>query len=109
MRRYVASYWAIAAAPPLTLLYYILQGWFAPTLSSAYVPPFGVLLSILVVYVGGGTVATAVSRYRSQTATLRRALIQGFAWMPASVIFFTGLSFHVSKDTRALDERSSQS
>jgi len=36
-----------------------------------------------------------VSRYRSQSATLRTALWQGFSNAPVAILFFTGLSFHV--------------
>ncbi|GAA5990322.1 hypothetical protein JCM10908_007317 [Rhodotorula pacifica] len=93
---YVASYWAIAVAPPLSLLYYCLQGWFAPVLSKAFFPSFGTLVAVIVVYVGGGTFATMISRYRSQSAPLRTCLRQGVVWLPASITFFTGLSFHVT-------------
>ncbi|GAA5823328.1 hypothetical protein JCM11251_007569 [Rhodosporidiobolus azoricus] len=92
---YIASYWAIAVAPPLTLAYYLLDGWFAFELSAAFTPSFGTLISVIVVFVGGGTVATISSRYRSQAAPLRRALIEGVTNIPFGVLFFSGLPLSV--------------
>ncbi|GAA6010580.1 hypothetical protein JCM10207_007748 [Rhodosporidiobolus poonsookiae] len=92
---YVASYWAIGVAPPMTLAFYALQGFFAPELSLAFVPAFGTLLGVIVVFSGGGTFATVISRYRSQSAPLRIALKEGMMWLPYSVVFFSGIPFHV--------------
>jgi hypothetical protein len=90
---YVASYWAIGCAPPLTLAYYLLEGWFASEMSMAFRPPFGIFLSVLVVFTGGGTFATISSRYRSQAAPLRTAIKEGVMWVPMGAIFFSGSSF----------------
>ncbi|KPV73979.1 uncharacterized protein RHOBADRAFT_45272 [Rhodotorula graminis WP1] len=92
---YIASYWALAVACPMVLAFYFLEGEFIWDMSGAFRPAFSTLVSIIVVFAGGSTCATAVSRYRSQNATLRTALWQGFSNAPAAVLFFTGLSFHV--------------
>ncbi|GAA5994923.1 glycosyltransferase family 2 protein [Rhodotorula paludigena] len=92
---YIASYWAIAVAPPLSVLYYFLGGEFAWTLSGAFLPAFGTLLSVIIVFSGGGTIAIISSRYRSQAATLWRATKEGFGALPYAITFFTGISFHV--------------
>ncbi|GAA6031495.1 hypothetical protein JCM8097_006483 [Rhodosporidiobolus ruineniae] len=92
---YVASYWSIGCAPPLTLAYYLLQGWFAEELSLAFTPSFGTLLSVMVVFAGGGMFATISSRYRSQAAPLRTAIKEGVMWLPYGFVFFSGLPYHV--------------
>ncbi|GAA5856984.1 hypothetical protein JCM8547_008495 [Rhodosporidiobolus lusitaniae] len=92
---YIASYWAIAVAPPLTLVYYLLEGWFTWELSGAFRPAFGTLLSVIVVFAGGGTVATISSRYRSQSASLKTAAKEGALYIIPSIMFFSGLPFHV--------------
>ncbi|GAA5856990.1 hypothetical protein JCM8547_008499 [Rhodosporidiobolus lusitaniae] len=92
---YVASYWAIACAAPLTLTNYLLDGWLYSELSAAFFPNFKVWVAVMVVFTAGGTTATVTSRYRSQAGTLRVAAFEGLYNIVPAVIFFTGLSFHV--------------
>ncbi|GAA5859429.1 hypothetical protein JCM8547_006817, partial [Rhodosporidiobolus lusitaniae] len=92
---YVASYWAIACAPPLTLANYICDGWFGSELSAAFMPNFKVWIAVMVVFSAGGTIATMFSRYRSQAATLRVAVFEGLFNIIPAVIFFSGIAFHV--------------
>ncbi|GAA5893649.1 hypothetical protein JCM6882_007869 [Rhodosporidiobolus microsporus] len=92
---YIASYWAIAVAPPMTLAYYLLSGWFAFELSAAFTPSFGTLISVIVVFAGGGTAATISSRYRSQAVPLRTALVEGITNIPYGFLFFSGLPLSV--------------
>ncbi|GAA6048892.1 hypothetical protein JCM3770_007107 [Rhodotorula araucariae] len=92
---YIASYWAISVAPPLVIAFWFVQGEFAWDVSGAFRPAWETLLSIIVVFAGGSTIATVSSRYRSQSATLKTALWQGVSNIPAAIVFFTGLSFHV--------------
>ncbi|GAA5823335.1 hypothetical protein JCM11251_007571 [Rhodosporidiobolus azoricus] len=92
---YIASYWAIAVAPPLTLAYYLLSGWLAFELSAAFTPSFGTLISVMIVFAGGGTLATISSRYRSQACGLRQALVEGIWGLPYGFLFFSGLPFSI--------------
>ncbi|GAA6024995.1 hypothetical protein JCM10207_002107 [Rhodosporidiobolus poonsookiae] len=92
---YLASYYSIAVAPPLNLAYYCCQSWFSPELSTAFMAPFGTWLGVIVVFSGGGMVATVLSRYRSQSAPLFRALKDAVVWLPYLVLFFAGVQFHV--------------
>ncbi|GAA5902502.1 hypothetical protein JCM6882_002769 [Rhodosporidiobolus microsporus] len=92
---YIASYWAIAVAPPMTLAYYLLSGWLAFELSAAFTPSFGTLISVIVVFAGGGTAATISSRYRSQAVPLRQALVEGITNIPYGFLFFSGLPLSV--------------
>ncbi|GAA5885467.1 hypothetical protein JCM6882_009630 [Rhodosporidiobolus microsporus] len=92
---YIASYWAIAVAPPTALAFYLLAGWLAFELSSAFRPAYGIFLSVLIVFAGGGTAATIMTRYRSQATTFRTALKEGVCNLPYGIIFFSGLAFSV--------------
>jgi hypothetical protein len=53
----VFSYWAIAIAPPLTLVYWFLQGNFQWQLNSAFQPSFNIFLAVLVIYVRTALIA----------------------------------------------------
>lgn len=64
-------------------------------MAMAFQPSFGIFLSVLVVFTGGGTIAIIMSRYRSQSATFRQAVKEGVCNIPLGVIFFSGLAFHV--------------
>ncbi|GAA5852955.1 hypothetical protein JCM8547_004747 [Rhodosporidiobolus lusitaniae] len=92
---YIASYWAIAIAPPMTLVYYFLAGEFIFELNSAFLTSFEVWIACLVTYTGCGTLAIAVSRYRSQATSLWQASVQAITYLIPSCLFFSGLSWHV--------------
>ncbi|GAA6034551.1 hypothetical protein JCM8097_005388 [Rhodosporidiobolus ruineniae] len=92
---YIFSYWAIAVAPPLTLAYWFLQGNFSWVMNSAFQPSWRIWIAVLVLFTGCGTVAIAVSRYRSQSETMFTSAKEGLLSIVPSVIFFSGLSFHV--------------
>lgn len=70
---YMCSYFAIGTALPLSLLNYILVGWFADSLDHAYVTSWSIFLSLLIVFNGLSHVSLAVS-YKS----LRCPTLMGF-------------------------------
>lgn len=92
---YIFSYYAIAAALPLTTSLYLLQGWFYPVLDPVFLAPFQTWIAIIVVYVAGGNVGMSVARYRAKNSGLLRALFEHFIWVPFMVVFFGGMSSHV--------------
>lgn len=55
-----------------------------------------VFLGLLVVFSLAGNFCLAVVRYRLGEKSLLGALVENFKWMPLFVIFFGGLSFHLS-------------
>lgn len=92
---YIFSYYAIGSALPLTVALFLVQGWFAPTLDGAYLPPFNVFVAVVVVFSGLGNVANIIAKFRAQRYTFFEALKEHIIWLPFMVVFFSGLSYHV--------------
>ncbi|BGP17075.1 hypothetical protein JCM10213_006895 [Rhodosporidiobolus nylandii] len=92
---HVFSYWAIACAPPLSLAFWWIGGQYTWQMNSAYQSSFHVFVAVLVLYSCGGTISIVVSRYRSQEATIWRAVKEAALSILPSFLFFSGLSFHV--------------
>ncbi|KAL7413266.1 glycosyl transferase family group 2-domain-containing protein [Mrakia frigida] len=93
---YMMSYYAIGVAWPLSILNFALYGLFIPTLDLAYVPAWNITLGLLVVFSAASSVSFSVLRFRSGDCGILRALFEQFMWLPFFLIFFGGLSFHVS-------------
>ncbi|KAJ1329598.1 glycosyl transferase-like protein [Microdochium nivale] len=93
---YIASYYAIASSFPLTVLNYFLIGWLVDDLDKFYLGSFNVLLSVVFVFNGLGTVSRAILLYRIGEKSFLRALFEELAWTPMFVVFFGGLSFHLN-------------
>ncbi|KXJ93222.1 glycosyl transferase family group 2-domain-containing protein [Microdochium bolleyi] len=93
---YIASYYAIASSFPLTIANYFLIGWFVDDLDKFYLGSFNVLLSVVFVFNGLGTVCRAILLYRTGEKPFLRALFEELAWTPMFVVFFGGLSFHLN-------------
>ncbi|KAK0636223.1 putative glycosyltransferase family 2 protein [Bombardia bombarda] len=93
---YMCSYFALASSLMLTMLNYLLVGWFADTLDHAYMSSWQVFVSLIVVFNIMGHVALATIRYRTGERSLLGSLCENFKWTPMLTVFFGGLSFHVS-------------
>ncbi|KAM0754659.1 hypothetical protein T439DRAFT_284745 [Meredithblackwellia eburnea MCA 4105] len=93
---YVASYWAIAAAAPLLVALYVVQGLFWDEIDlNAFVLPFSNIIGCLIFFTAGSTFGLIAARYRSQDADLLTCLKQHLCWTPFLAFFFGGLSWHV--------------
>ncbi|CDR88141.1 uncharacterized protein SPSC_03727 [Sporisorium scitamineum] len=92
---YIFSYWGIAVSLPLTVGLYFLQGWFMPVLELAFLPPFSVWLSVMVVFFIGGNVANTIAKYRAKVDGLWNLAKDHMKWAGFLFIFFGGLSYHV--------------
>jgi len=92
---YIATYYALAFGLPLTLLNYLLVGWYNGYLDKFYMESWKIFVGLVVVFSGLGNVCLAVLRYRLGEKTLITALIENFKWMPMFAIFFGGISFHL--------------
>jgi hypothetical protein len=92
---YIATYYALACGLPLTLLNYLLIGWFAGEIDKFYIESWKIFVVILIVFSGMGNVCLAVLRYRLGEKSLLGALVENFKWMPMFAIFFGGVSFHL--------------
>lgn len=94
---YVGTYFAIGAAWILTVANYFLIGWFNGYLDQYYVDSFKVYFGIVVVFQALGTVSLAVIRYRTESKSLVRSLIENFTWLLLLTTFLGGISLHVSQ------------
>lgn len=56
-----------------------------------------VFLSLVVVFSLMGNVCLAVIRYRLSEKSLWASLVENFKWMPMMAVFFSGISFHLSR------------
>ncbi len=67
---YIGTYYAIAAAWPLTLANYFITGWFYGVYDKYYLDSFAIYISIIVVFTALGNLALAVLRYRLSEQSL---------------------------------------
>jgi len=93
---YCFSYYAIALAFPLTIGLALVQGWLGPDVQAPYIPSFEVLVACLVVFSAAGTVALCIVRFRAGVGNIFALLLENFKYMPFLLVFFGGLSYHVS-------------
>lgn len=94
---YVGTYYAIGAAWILTTINYFLMGWYNGYLDKYYLNSWKIWLSIIIVFNGLGNIALAVMRSRAGERGLFRSLFENFKWTLMLVIFFGGLSLHISQ------------
>lgn len=94
---YVGTYFALGTAWVLTLANYFLIGWYNGALDHYYLSSWKIWIAIVVIFSGLGNVSLAVLRYRTGEATLFRAIIENFSWVPLLMIFLGGVSLHVSQ------------
>jgi hypothetical protein len=93
---YIGTYYAIGAALPLSILNYFLTGWFADTLDHSYLPSWDMLCGTLFIFLIVSPIAFAWYRHRIGEKVFWRGLIEAFTWMPFFLVFFGGLSWHIS-------------
>ncbi|PWN23478.1 hypothetical protein BCV69DRAFT_243467 [Microstroma glucosiphilum] len=93
---YMFSYYAIAVALPLTVTLVLLQAWSAPTLDHAFLQPFRVWIAVIVVFSGLGNLSYMISKYRARGISFITSLKEHVAWLFFMLVFFSGLSYHVS-------------
>jgi cellulose synthase/poly-beta-1,6-N-acetylglucosamine synthase-like glycosyltransferase len=93
---YMFSYYAIAVAFPLTIGLTLAQAWFAPTLDHAFMEPFKVWISVVLVFSGLGNVSYIICKYRARAVDFTTSLVEHVSWLFFMIIFFSGVSYHVS-------------
>ncbi|UZJ55644.1 hypothetical protein CBS101457_004964 [Exobasidium rhododendri] len=93
---YCLSYYAIGVAFPSTLAITLVQGWLGPQVIVEYVPSFKVFLACVVVYFGLGTLSLCIVRFRAGVGGFFPLLVENIKYLPFMVVFFGGLSYHVS-------------
>lgn len=122
---YIGTYYAIAAALPLSITNYFLTGWIADSLDHSYLPSWDMLCGTLFVFLVISPLAFAWYRHRLGEKNFFWAALEAFTWMPffsthyifscrsspqlystmlpfpshtnfVIVVFFGGLSWHLS-------------
>ena len=93
---YVGTYYAIGSAWILTLMNYVIVGWYNTLLDHYYIDSFRIFFSIIVVFTALGNFALAILRYRQGSHNLLLALWENVKWIPLLAVFLGGVSMHVS-------------
>lgn len=96
MMAYMFSYYGLAASFVLSLINYLAVGWALP-LDGMYLQSFEIWVSVIFVFPLCGNIAHTLLEYRLGQKGLIAAFIENVLWMPFFVIFFGGLSIHLSK------------
>lgn len=94
---YIGTYYALGSAWILTILNYILVGWFNGWLDHYYIDSFKVYFSIILVFTGVGNIALAVLRYRIKDGSFLRNILRNIVYIPLLVVFLGGISLHISQ------------
>ncbi|KAF2110146.1 glycosyl transferase family group 2-domain-containing protein [Lophiotrema nucula] len=94
---YIGTYYAIAAAIPLSLVNYCLVGWFSEDIDQFYITSWKIFVGMAVVFNVLSPVAYSMLRHRLGQESFFKALMQAVKWMPFFLLFFGGLSFHLLK------------
>jgi cellulose synthase/poly-beta-1,6-N-acetylglucosamine synthase-like glycosyltransferase len=94
---YIGTYYAIGAAWIMTVVNYIIIGWYKGYIDKYYVNSWNIWITLVIVFNGLGNVALAVLRYRNGEKAFMSALIENFKWLFLLFIFLGGISIHVSE------------
>ncbi|KAF2192282.1 hypothetical protein K469DRAFT_553114 [Zopfia rhizophila CBS 207.26] len=94
---YIGTYYAIASAIPLTLVNYLVVGWFNEDVDQFYITSWKIFVGMAVVFNILSPLAYAMLRHRLGQKTFFWSLVETLKWMPFFLLFFGGISFHLLK------------
>ncbi|KAH8786192.1 glycosyl transferase family group 2-domain-containing protein [Hyaloscypha finlandica] len=94
---YIGTYYAIGAAWIMTLSNYIAVGLYNGFLDKWYVESWQIWISIIMVFTVAGNVSLAIQRHRTSEKNFVYSLIENFKWCLMFVVFFGGISLHISQ------------
>ncbi|GIZ37748.1 hypothetical protein CKM354_000118400 [Cercospora kikuchii] len=94
---YLGTYYALGAAWVFTLANYFVLGLYNGHYDTWYVDSWQIFISILFVFAIAANFGLAVSRYRSGEREFLPALFESFQWCLMFLVFFGGISFHISQ------------
>lgn len=109
---YIGTYYAIASAIPLTLVNYLIVGWFNDDVDQFYITSWKIFVGMAVVFNVLSPLAYAMLRHRLGQKTFFWSLVETFKWMPyvsipcasfhlQSLIFVIASSFFSSAASRS--------
>ncbi|KAL2065738.1 hypothetical protein VTL71DRAFT_3408 [Oculimacula yallundae] len=93
---YIGTYYAIAAAVPLTLANYLIVGWFSSEVDQFYLTSWKIFVGMAVVFNVLSPLAFAMLRHRLGEKIFFWSVVDTIKWTPMFVLFFGGLSIHLS-------------
>ncbi|KAK0111250.1 hypothetical protein ONS95_001622 [Cadophora gregata] len=93
---YIGTYYAIAAAVPLTLANYLIVGWFSSEVDQFYLTSWKIFVGMAVVFNLLSPLAFAMLRHRLGEKVFFWSVVDTIKWTPMFVLFFGGLSIHLS-------------
>ena len=94
---YIWSYYAIASAIPLTLVNYILVGWFQDSIDQYYIESWKIFVGMAVIFNVLSPLAYSMLRHRLGGQTFFWSILETIKWAPMFLLFFGGLSYHLSR------------
>ncbi|KAK9365295.1 glycosyl transferase family group 2-domain-containing protein [Lipomyces kononenkoae] len=93
---YIGTYYAIAASLFLSLVNYIIIGWFNYNIDQIYLQSFNVFIALIVVFSAACPLANALMRYRIKQASFLHAVVENYKWGILMSIFIGSLSWHLN-------------
>ncbi|KAE9371529.1 hypothetical protein N431DRAFT_545756 [Stipitochalara longipes BDJ] len=93
---YIGTYYAIAAAVPLTLVNYLIVGWFSSDVDQFYLTSWKIFVGMAVVFNILSPLAFAMLRHRLGQKVFFWSVVETIKWTPMFVLFFGGISLHLS-------------
>lgn len=80
----------------MLMINYFLTGWCSAVLDQYYLSSFAVFVTVIAVFTVAGPIMNAILKYRRKIASFVDALVENYMWVPMFVIYFGGLSMHIS-------------
>ncbi|KAI8814953.1 Ncp1-like protein [Cladochytrium replicatum] len=93
---YIGTYYAIGAAWPLTLINYVICGFWADFLDSYYVISFNVLFTTIVIFTFRSVITRSIVQYRAEEGGFLDCFLRNLSYAPFYTLLFSGLSWHLS-------------
>ncbi|KAF2088052.1 hypothetical protein K490DRAFT_65333 [Saccharata proteae CBS 121410] len=94
---YIGTYYAIASAIPLTLVNYLVVGWYNENVDQFYLTSWKIFVGMAVVFNVLSPLGYAMLRHRLGQTTFFKAVWETIKWTPMFLLFFGGISFHLAK------------
>jgi hypothetical protein len=94
---YICTYYAVASAIPLALVNYLVVGWFGEFVDQFYIASWKIFVGMAAVFNVLSPLAYSMLRHRLGQKTFFWSLVETIKWIPMFLLFFGGLSYHLSK------------
>jgi hypothetical protein len=94
---YIGTYYALGSAWIMTMANYIALGLFNGYIDRWFTDSWQIFMSVVFVFAIASNFALAVSHYRSGEKPFLSALFEAFAWATMFLVFFGGISMHISQ------------